>query len=176
MCFSAWILHKRRLGCSSALFSTRTAWLVHLRITQYVTVLTYLKSALLRFFASKRSPVQLPAQPGESLDARSESPQLSAREDNRDAPLHTNVHTPALDLGIAKASLAIHALSFALIAVSKNAAVFVAAGLLSTFSTGYGPVVHSLSLELYTLRGEETSEAGRLFGAMNVIQTLGCVT
>ena len=166
MCFSAWILHKRRLGCSSALFSTRSAWSVHLRITQYATVLTYLKSAILRFFASKRSPVQLPAQPGESLDAR---------EDTRDAPLHTNIHTPALDLGIAKASLAIHALSFALIAVSKNAAVFVAAGLLATFSTGYGPVVQSLSLELYALRGGETSEAGRLFGAMNVIQTLGCV-
>ena len=107
--------------------------------------------------------MQLPVQPGEPLNARSESSQ----EDTR-APLHTNIHTPALDLGIAKASLAIHA-------VSKNAVVFVAAGLLATFSAGYGPVVQSLSLELYALRGEQVSEAGRLFGAMNVIQTLGCV-
>ena len=89
--------------------------------------------------------------------------------------MHTNIHTPALDLGIAKASLAIHAVSFALIAVSKNAVIFVAAGLLSAFNIGYEPVVQSLSLELYALRGGETSEAGRLFGAMNVIQTLGCV-
>ena len=114
--------------------------------------------------------MQLPVQPGEPLNARSESSQ----EDTR-ASLHTNIHTPALDLGIAKASLAIHAVSFALIAVSKNAVVFVAAGLLATFSAGYGPVVQSLSLELYALRGEEASEAGRLFGAVNVIQTLGCV-
>lgn len=128
--------------------------------------------ALLRFFASKRPAVQLPVQPGEPLDARSESPSLSAREDTR-APVHANKHTPALDLGIAKASLAIHAVSFVLIAVSKNAVGFVAAGLLATFSIGYGPVVQSLSLELYALRGGETSEAGRLFGAMNVIQTLG---
>ena len=89
--------------------------------------------------------------------------------------MHTNIHTPTLDLGIAKASLAIHAVSFALIAISKNAVVFVAGGLLATFSASYGPVVQSLSLELYALRGEQVSEAGRLFGAMNVIQTLGCV-
>jgi len=65
------------------------------------------------------------------------------------------------------------AISLALMAVSKNAAMFVAATLLTTFGMGYGPVVHSLSLELYVRRSGETSEAGRLFGAMNVIQTLG---
>jgi hypothetical protein len=83
--------------------------------------------------------VQLPVQPGEPLGARSESPSLSAQEDTR-APVHTNIHTPALDLGIAKASLAIHAVSFVLIAVFQNATAFVVAGLLATFSIGYGPV------------------------------------
>ena len=86
-----------------------------------------------------------------------------------------HAHTPALDLGIAKASLALHAVSFALLAVSKNAGMFVAASLLATLAVGYGPVVQSLSLELYARRGGETSEAGRLFGAMSVIQALGCV-
>jgi hypothetical protein len=130
------------------------------------------RPALLRFFASKRPPVQLPTQPGEPLNERSESPSLSPRVSTR-GPVH--VHTPALDLGIAKASLVVHALSFALIAVSKNAACFVAASLFATFGIGYPAVVQSLSLELYVRRGGEASEAGRLFGAMNVIQTLGCV-
>ncbi|KAF8265357.1 hypothetical protein EI94DRAFT_1702557 [Lactarius quietus] len=37
------------------------------------------------------------------------------------------------------------------------------------------PVVQSLSLELHARRSGETSEAGRLFHAMSVIQSLGCV-
>ena len=123
------------------------------------------RPALLRFFASKRPPVQLPTQPGEPLDARAESPSRG--------PVHT--HTPALDLGIAKASLALLAVSMALLAVSKNAGLFFAASLLATLGVGYAPVMQSLSLELYVRRGGETSEAGRLFGAMSVIQALGCV-
>ena len=116
--------------------------------------------------------MQLPSQPGEPLDARSESSSLSEQVSSHD-PVHT--HTPALDLSIAKASLAVHALSFVLIAVSTNAVLFVAASMLATFGIGYGPVVQSLSLELYARRGGETSEAGRLFGAMNVLQALGYV-
>ncbi|KAH9062341.1 MFS general substrate transporter [Lactarius vividus] len=126
--------------------------------------------AILRFFASRRPPVQLPTRPGEPLNARAESPSPSARASSR-GPMHT--HTPALDLGIAKASLALHAVSFALIAASKNAGMFVAASMLATLSVGYAPVVQSLSLELYARRGGQTSEAGRLFGAMSVIQALG---
>jgi hypothetical protein len=108
--------------------------------------------------------VQLPTQPGEPLNARAESPSRG---------VHT--HTPALDLGIAKASLALHAVSLALIAVSKNGGLFFAASMLATLGTGYAPVVQSLSLELYVRRGGEMSESGRLFGAMSVIQALGCV-
>ncbi|KAH9170171.1 major facilitator superfamily domain-containing protein [Lactarius sanguifluus] len=72
----------------------------------------------------------------------------------------THTHTPALDLGIAKASLALHAVSFALIALSKNAGMFVAASMLATLSIGYAPVMQSLSLELYARRGGEAWEVG----------------
>ncbi|KAH9060380.1 MFS general substrate transporter [Lactarius deliciosus] len=126
--------------------------------------------ALLHFFASRSPPVQLPTQPGEPLNARPESPLPSARASPRGS-MHT--HTPALDLSIAKASLALHAVSFALIALSKNAGMFVAASMLATLSVGYAPVVQSLSLELYARRGGEAWEVGRLFGAMSVIQALG---
>ena len=52
MCFSAWILHKRRFGNSSALSGTRTARLVvRLRVTQCTTVLTAsISSSTLLFF------------------------------------------------------------------------------------------------------------------------------
>jgi len=112
--------------------------------------------------------VQLPTQPGEPLNARPESPELSAR-----GPVHTHTHTPALDLGIAKVSLALHAVSLALIAVSKNSGLFFGASMLATLGIGYGPLVQSLSLELYVRRGGGLSETGRLFGAMSVIQALG---
>jgi len=62
---------------------------------------------------------------------------------------------------------------FVIIAFSKDAGMFVAAGALGALATGYSPTTHSLSLELYTRRGGLPSEAGRLFGAMSVIQTVG---
>lgn len=63
---------------------------------------------------------------------------------------------------------------FVAIAVSKDPRVFVAAGALGALAMGYSPTTHSLSLELYTRRGGAPSEAGKLFGAMSVIQTVGC--
>jgi hypothetical protein len=51
--------------------------------------------------------------------------------------------------------------------------VFVAVSVLGALAVGYAPTVHSLSLELFTRRGGAPSEAGRLFGAMSVIQTIG---
>jgi len=62
---------------------------------------------------------------------------------------------------------------FVLVAVSKDAGTFVAASALGALAAGYSPTTHSLSLELYTRRGGAPSEAGRLFGALSVIQTIG---
>jgi hypothetical protein len=125
-------------------------------------------TAILRFFAPERS-VRLPTLPDEPLDARSPlSPPTSSRD-----PVHA--HTPTVDLGLAKFSLALHTMCFALVAVSKDMRVFVAATALGALAAGYTPTIHSLSLELHTRRGGAQSEAGRLFGAMSVIQALGCV-
>jgi hypothetical protein len=88
-------------------------------------------------------------------------------------PVHA--HTPAIDLGLAKFSLALHAMSFALIALSKDSPMFIAATALGALAAGYSPTIHSLSLGLHTRRGGAPSEAGQLFGAMSVIQALGCV-
>jgi len=71
-------------------------------------------------------------------------------------------------------SLALQATFFTLIAVSKDVGVFVTIGALGALAAGYYPTVSSLSLELYTRRGGAPSQAGQLFGAMSVIQTIGC--
>ncbi|KAI0248117.1 major facilitator superfamily domain-containing protein [Lactifluus subvellereus] len=122
--------------------------------------------AILRFFAHKR-PVQLTTLPDEPLDARS-SPLPSTPSHD-----HVHTHTPTVDLGLAKISLVLHAMCFLLIAVSKDAVTFITASALGALAAGYSPTMNSLSLELYTRRGGAPSEAGRLFGAMSVIQALG---
>ncbi|KAI0291157.1 major facilitator superfamily domain-containing protein [Russula brevipes] len=110
--------------------------------------------AILRFFVPKRPPVHLPTSPNEPLDTTTSTvPPAASRE-----PIHT--HTPAVDLGLAKVSIALQVIYFALLAVSRDARVFVAVSVLG-------------ALALFTRRGGAPSEAGRLFGAMSVIQTIG---
>lgn len=132
--------------------------------------LCFLRPVVLHFFASRSQPqaVQLPTSPDEPLDASSSIPPT--------APAHDSArgHTPAVDLGIARVSLAVQAMVFVLVAISKDAGTFVAASALGALAAGYSPTTHSLSLELYTRRGGAPSEAGKLFGALSVIQTIGC--
>ena len=125
-------------------------------------------TAILRIFASRR-PVQLTTLPDEPLDARSSPLPSTSSHD------HIHAHTPTVDLGLAKFSLVLQAMCFSLIAVLKDPVIFVSASALSALATGYSPMINSLSLELYTRRGGAAYEAGRLFGAMSVIQALGCV-
>ncbi len=124
--------------------------------------------AILRFFAPKSRPIQLPTSPDEPLSASSSLPPAAPTRDT------VPPHTPEVDLGIARISLVLQAICFVLVAVSKNAGMFVAANALGALAAGYSPTTHSLSLELYTRRGGLPSEAGRLFGAMSVMQTIGC--
>jgi hypothetical protein len=127
------------------------------------------RPAILHFFVPRSHPVQLPTSPDEPLDASSSLPPTAPAHDP--APLHT----PGVDLGIARASLVLQAICFVIIAVSKDAGMYVAGSALGALAAGYAPTMQSLSLELYTRRGGAPSEAGRLFGAMSVIQTIGCV-
>lgn len=128
------------------------------------------RRAILRLYAPKSGPIQLPTSPAddEPLNVSSSLPPATQ------ASGPGSPHTPTVDLGIARISLVVQTLCFVIIAVSKDAGMFVAAGALGALATGYLPTTHSLSLELYTRRGGSPSEAGRLFGAMSVIQTLGC--
>jgi hypothetical protein len=127
------------------------------------------RPAILRWYAPKSRPIQLPISPtgDEPLDVSS-SLQPAAHARGPGSP-----HTPTVDLGIARMSLVVQTICFVIIALSKDAGMFIAAGALGALATGYAPTTHSLSLELYTRRGGFPSEAGRLFGALSVIQTVG---
>jgi hypothetical protein len=126
--------------------------------------------AILRLYTLKNRPIQLPTSPDEPLNVSSSLPPAAhARGPQAGSP-----HTPAVDLGIARISLVVQAICFVIIASSKDAGMFVAAGALGALATGYSPTTNSLSLELYTRRGGLPFEAGQLFGAMGVIQTVGC--
>ena len=127
------------------------------------------RPAILRLYAPKSPPIQLPTSPAhdELLNASSSLPPTAPRDPG-------SPHTPAVDLGIAKISLVVQIICFVIIALSKDAGMFVAAGALGALAMGYSPTTNSLSLELFTRRGGLPSEAGRLFGAMSVIQTVGC--
>jgi len=110
-------------------------WILHQRRCGFSSALT-----------GTRTACQLPVEPGESLNVRTESPSISAAN---------YAGCPSC-------------LSW----IQERGRFFVAASLLTTFSIGYKPVVQSLSLELYALRGGQTLEVGWLFVTMNVIQTL----
>jgi hypothetical protein len=129
------------------------------------------RPAILRLYAPKSPPIQLPtsAAHDEPLNVSSSLPPTAPHARDPGSP-----HTPAVDLGIARISLVVQIICFVIIALSKDAGMFVAAGALGALATGYSPTTNSLSLELYTRRGGLPSEAGRLFGAMSVIQTVGC--
>ena len=166
----AWILYKFHWIHPSTRPSSCATWLAELNLVLCLLLqLIYaLHPAVLKFFASRSQPVQLPTSPDEPLDA---GPSLPHTEPAHDS---ARSHTPAVDLGIAKISLALLAVAFVLVAVSKDTGTFVAANALGALAACYTPTTHSLSLELYTRRGGAPSEAGRLFSAVSVIQTIGC--
>jgi hypothetical protein len=128
------------------------------------------RPAIVRWYTPKSRPIQLPSSPtGDEPLNLSSSLRPAEHAGGPGSP-----HMPAVDLGIARMSLAVQTICFAIIALSKDAGMFVAAGALGALATGYSPTTHSLSLELYTRRGGLPSEAGQLFGALSVIQTVGC--
>ena len=166
----AWILYKFHWIHPSTRSSSWATWLAELNLVLclLLQLIDVLHPAVLKLFASRSQPVQLPTSPDEPLDASSSLPHTEPALDS------ARPHTPAVDLGIAKLSLALLAVVFVLVAVSKDTGTFVAANALGALAACYTPTTHSLSMELYTRRGGAPSEAGKLFGAVSVIQTIGC--
>ncbi|KAI0664635.1 major facilitator superfamily domain-containing protein [Cubamyces menziesii] len=148
--------------------------------------LTVILPFIIRLAApSKQPPIQLPTTPAEPLDSDpshpndtlpstptpsrpSSLPRSTSRSSLQRHPQHH--HTPAFDLALARASLALDAGVYLLLTVAPNGLAFAATSCLGALGMGFGPAVQSVALALYNRRGGQDS--GRLFGAMSVVQAM----
>jgi hypothetical protein len=76
------------------------------------------------------------------------------------------------DLCLAKFSLVVDIMTSLGMAVAQTGRQFTVAGVFGAFGLGFNPAMQSVTLALYAGRGG--TEAGRLFGALSVIQAFGC--
>ena len=94
---------------------------------------------------------------------RSSSPVCGARK----------VDSVSFDLGLAKLALVVDTISFLCMGLARTGRQFTIFGVVGAFGLGFNPAMQSVTLALYTRRGG--TEAGRLFGALSVIQAFAYV-
>ncbi|KAJ7154677.1 major facilitator superfamily domain-containing protein [Mycena filopes] len=103
---------------------------------------------------------------------------LSEREpllsDQNSGPKNTPPKAYILDLTIARLSILVDAVTYAVLPLAPTGIVFLVFISLGSFGAGLAPAVNSVALELYSRRlgKNATVESGRLFGAMSVAQAL----
>ena len=81
--------------------------------------------------------------------------------------------SPRLDLNTARVSLVMELTAYILMATANTGTMFTVYTVLGSLAAGFTPAVQSLALGIYAGRGGE--ETGKLFGALSVVQALGCV-
>ncbi|KAI8989675.1 major facilitator superfamily domain-containing protein [Trametes punicea] len=150
-------------------------WFSAVGVTRAV-FLTVILPLIIKFAAPTPPPIQLPTEPSEPLDAG--NPTLSTpssrppsiRRSSSHSRQQAHEHTPAFDLALARASLAVDAAVYLLLTVAQHGLVFAATSCLGALGMGFGPAVQSVALALYNRRGGRDS--GKLFGAMSVVQAM----
>lgn len=114
----------------------------------------------------KPAPVQLPTAPDEPLQNLS-SQTLPSRHSNTGPPSHS----AKFDLNLARISIVLDILSFATMIFASDGLVFAFGSILQSLGAGYSPAVQAFALDVYSRRGGK-GEAGKLFGAIGVVQAL----
>ncbi|KAG2157241.1 major facilitator superfamily domain-containing protein [Suillus clintonianus] len=114
----------------------------------------------------KPAPVQLPITPDEPLQNLSPQTHLSKKNDT------TSSHSPNFDLNLARISVVLDILAFVTMIFASNGLVFSCGAALQSLGAGFSPAVQAFALDVYSRRGGK-GEAGRLFGAISVVQALG---
>ncbi|KAG1827151.1 major facilitator superfamily domain-containing protein [Suillus subaureus] len=115
----------------------------------------------------KPTPVQLPTAPDEPLQNLSSQTHPS-RQNNAKPPSHSS----KFDLNLARISVVLDILAFVIMIFASNGLVFASGSILQSLGAGYSPAVQAFALDVYNRRGGK-GEAGRLFGAISVVQALG---
>ncbi|KAJ7723380.1 major facilitator superfamily domain-containing protein [Mycena metata] len=128
--------------------------------------LTLILPAVLKF-AKKRASKQ-----------RNPGPHLSEREPLLSGQDATSKHTPPptymFDFDLARFSVIVDAVTFAILPFAPTGIVFLLFTALGSFGAGLAPAVNNVALELYTRKigKNETLESGKLFGAISVVQAV----
>ncbi|EKM55220.1 uncharacterized protein PHACADRAFT_143280 [Phanerochaete carnosa HHB-10118-sp] len=142
----------------------------------YLTIILPLAIKLVK--SRRRSAVQLPVDQDEPLRPISEPPATPPRTEpppKRPTPTNDASRSTAFDVGLARVSLAIDVVSYALVPLASTGPQYTAATALGAFGAGFGPALQSVALGLYTRRNGGSgagAESGRLFGALSVVQSL----
>ncbi|KAF9265617.1 MFS general substrate transporter [Marasmius fiardii PR-910] len=92
------------------------------------------------------------------------------RESSHSSSRSKEPHSSRFDLGLARFSLGLEAVSFAFLGLAMGSVSYTIAAILGAVGTGYGPALQSVALDLYGERVE--GETGRFFGALSVLQVL----
>lgn len=115
----------------------------------------------------KPAPVQLPTAPGEPLQNLSSQTHPNRQNNTRLPP-----HSPKFDLNLARISVVLDIIAFVIMIFASNGLVFASGAILQSLGAGYSPAVQAFALDVYSRRGGK-GEAGKLFGAISVVQALG---
>ncbi|KAK2466711.1 hypothetical protein APHAL10511_000969 [Amanita phalloides] len=101
-----------------------------------------------------------------------EEPLLSGPDANprNDNAARKQSHSPSFDMNLALVSIIIEVVAYCAMGLSSSGLQFVLSSVLLWTGSGTNPAIQSVALAIYTRNGE--TEAGRLFGALSVVQAL----
>ncbi|KAG0699659.1 major facilitator superfamily domain-containing protein [Suillus ampliporus] len=131
--------------------------------------LTVILPAIIKFL--RPSPVRLPTTPDEPLKDLSSRSHPSGQNT---AKTHTPSppHSPTFDLNLARISVFLDIISFVIMVFASNGLVFLCGATVQSLGAGYSPAIQAYALDVYSRRGGK-GEAGKLFGAISVVQAVG---
>lgn len=135
--------------------------------------LTLVLPVIIKLFKPKPLIVEFPPEPVEAqplLSFNSGGSEASSSRSRTASPMKKEIHSPAFDLGLARASLVVEIISYTFMALAPTPFTFTVFGMLSAMGAGFSPAVQSVTLAMYSRKGG--TEVGRLFGALSVVQAL----
>ncbi|KAK7690558.1 hypothetical protein QCA50_005656 [Cerrena zonata] len=109
--------------------------------------------------------------PAISLPTEESEPLQSDSSRNTSLESSSLPHSVSADLAISRVSLLISIIPFALIPFAPSALMYTALNGVVCFGTAFSPAIQSVALGIYTANGG--LEAGKLFGAIGIVQTVG---
>ncbi|ETW74979.1 major facilitator superfamily [Heterobasidion irregulare TC 32-1] len=128
--------------------------------------LALLLPCIIHAFGPKPNPIHLPMESSEPSDLYAAYPPRSPPP-VQEQPKKQERHSPAFDLTLARTSLFVEIVVYALAPFASTGSGFMAAVAAGSLGAGFAPTMQSLALELYRRRGGKGS--GKVFGALGLV-------